>query len=83
MTTRASAADRPSLKQRAAAQGLDGLTLLVLPAVLSLSDNGVRYVIAAGAVVILLGAVLFSKRAGSTTAGVDPVETKAAEPVPV
>jgi putative spermidine/putrescine transport system permease protein len=34
VTVRAPAADRPSLAQRAAAQGLDGLTLLVLPAVL-------------------------------------------------
>ncbi|MFN8050474.1 MAG: sodium-translocating pyrophosphatase [Acidimicrobiales bacterium] len=44
------------------------VSLLVLPAVLSLADNNVRYVIAVGAVVVLIGAVLFSKRSGSSTA---------------
>jgi K(+)-stimulated pyrophosphate-energized sodium pump len=38
------------------------VSLLVLPAVISLRDNGVRYVIAGVALVVLLGAIAFSKR---------------------
>ncbi len=38
------------------------VSLLILPAVISLQDNGIRYVIAGGCIVILIGAVAFSKR---------------------
>src|SRR5205085_5948752 len=38
------------------------ISLLLLPAVISLRDNNIRYVIAAGALIILIGAVAFSKR---------------------
>ena len=49
------------------------VSLLVLPAVLSLSDDGIRFVIAGGAVVVLIGAVLFSKRSGQSTSNEAPV----------
>ena len=49
------------------------VSLLVLPAVLSLSDDGIRFVIAGGAVVVLIGAVLFSKRSGQSTSSEAPV----------
>ncbi|MCU1430103.1 MAG: sodium-translocating pyrophosphatase [Actinomycetia bacterium] len=43
------------------------VSLLILPAVISLQDNdGARYAIAAAALVVLLGAILFSKRSGAT-----------------
>jgi K(+)-stimulated pyrophosphate-energized sodium pump len=38
------------------------VSLLILPAVISLRDNNIRYVIAGGALVILVSAVAFSKR---------------------
>ena len=38
------------------------VSLLILPAVISLRHNDVRFVIAGGALVILIGAILFSKR---------------------
>ena len=38
------------------------VSLLILPAVISLRDNNIRYVIAGGALLILIGAVAFSKR---------------------
>jgi K(+)-stimulated pyrophosphate-energized sodium pump len=38
------------------------VSLLILPAVISLRDNNIRYVIAGGALVILVGAIAFSKR---------------------
>ncbi len=44
------------------------VSLLILPAVLSMADNGARYVVAGAAVVVLIGAVLFSKRSGSSAA---------------
>ena len=37
------------------------VSLLVLPAIISMEDNGVRYVIAAAALLVVLGAVVFSK----------------------
>ncbi len=40
------------------------VSLLILPAVISLQDNNIRYVIAIGGIVILIGGVLFSKRSG-------------------
>ena len=49
------------------------VSLLVLPAVLSLSDDGIRFVIAGGAVVVLIGAVLLSKRSGKSTSSEAPV----------
>jgi len=54
------------------------VSLLVLPAVINLQDNdGARYAIAGAALVVLLGAIAFSKRSTSTPAG----EAGAAEPV--
>jgi K(+)-stimulated pyrophosphate-energized sodium pump len=38
------------------------VSLLTLPAIISLRDNNVRYVIAAAALVVLTGAIAFSKR---------------------
>jgi K(+)-stimulated pyrophosphate-energized sodium pump len=38
------------------------VSLLILPAVISLRDNNVRYVIAGGALIVLIGAIAFSKR---------------------
>jgi K(+)-stimulated pyrophosphate-energized sodium pump len=43
------------------------VSLLVLPAIISLQDNtGARYGIAGAALVVLVGAILFSKRSGAT-----------------
>src|SRR4051812_41254025 len=43
------------------------VSLLMLPAILKLADNdAARYSIAAGALVVLIGAILFSKRGGAT-----------------
>ena len=43
------------------------VSLLILPAIISLRDNdGARYVIASAALVILIGAVTFSSRQRST-----------------
>jgi K(+)-stimulated pyrophosphate-energized sodium pump len=44
------------------------VSLLILPAVINLRDNNVRYVISIGALVVLLVAILFSKRSGATLA---------------
>jgi K(+)-stimulated pyrophosphate-energized sodium pump len=41
------------------------VSLLVLPAIISLDDNNVRYLIAGAALVVVLAAVAFSKRQGS------------------
>ncbi|MFI5047383.1 MAG: sodium/proton-translocating pyrophosphatase, partial [Acidimicrobiia bacterium] len=38
------------------------VSLLMLPAIISLRDNDVRFLIAGVALVVLIGAVLFSKR---------------------
>ena len=40
------------------------VSLLILPAVISLQDDGSRYAIAAAALLVLIGAVAFSKRKG-------------------
>jgi len=40
------------------------VALLILPAILKLEDDGIRYVIAGAALVVILGSVMFSKRAG-------------------
>ena len=43
------------------------VALLILPAVINLQDNdAARYAIAAVATVVLVGAILFSKRSGAT-----------------
>jgi K(+)-stimulated pyrophosphate-energized sodium pump len=43
------------------------ISLLILPAVISLRDNdGARLTIAAAALVVLIGAVVFSKRKGGS-----------------
>lgn len=47
------------------------VSLLILPAVLSLGDNNIRFVIAGVAVAVLIGAVLFSKRSGATSTAVE------------
>ena len=47
------------------------VSLLILPAIISLRNNDVRYAIAAAALVVLIGAVLFSKRKGASIAGGD------------
>ena len=45
------------------------ISLLILPAVISLRHNsGARFGIAGAALVVLLGAILFSKRSGGTSA---------------
>jgi len=43
------------------------VSLLVLPAIINLQDNdGARYAIAGAALVVLLGAIFYSKRGGAT-----------------
>lgn len=46
------------------------VSLLVLPAIISLQDNSLRYVIAAAALLIVIGSVIFSK-SQSTSFGDD------------
>ena len=59
------------------------VSLLILPAVISLQDNdGARYAIAGVALVVLLGAIVFSKRAGATLAGGPPTGEDTAERIP-
>jgi K(+)-stimulated pyrophosphate-energized sodium pump len=41
------------------------VSLLVLPAIISVGDSNVRYLIAGAALVVVLGAIAFSKRQGS------------------
>jgi K(+)-stimulated pyrophosphate-energized sodium pump len=44
------------------------VSLLILPAVISLHDNNIRYVLAGAALIVLLIAIFFSKRStGSLT----------------
>src|SRR5207244_2529246 len=56
------------------------VSLLILPAVISLRDNdAARYAVAAGALLVIIVAVAFSKRKGATIAGSgDPAESAAA-----
>jgi K(+)-stimulated pyrophosphate-energized sodium pump len=58
------------------------VSLLILPAVINLRDNGVRFVIAGVSLIVLLGAIAFSKRRAP---GMDatPTPQAAAEPVSV
>src|SRR4029079_5693612 len=44
------------------------VSLLVLPAIISLRNDGVRFVIAGVCLIVLIGAVLFSKRKGGAFA---------------
>jgi mannose/fructose-specific phosphotransferase system component IIA len=53
------------------------VSLLILPAVISLRHNDVRFVIAGVSLVVLIGAILFSKRGGATLAA-DKVEQEVA-----
>ncbi|HTO01073.1 MAG TPA: hypothetical protein VL068_10400, partial [Microthrixaceae bacterium] len=46
------------------------VALLILPAIISMADNDLRYVVAAAAVLVVIGSVLFSKRQ-STSFGED------------
>jgi K(+)-stimulated pyrophosphate-energized sodium pump len=57
------------------------VSLLTLPAIISLRDNNVRYVIAGGALIILIGAVAFSKRKTESLDG-GPVLAAAAAAAP-
>jgi K(+)-stimulated pyrophosphate-energized sodium pump len=56
------------------------VSLLVLPAILTLRDNNVRYVIAAAALAVVLGSIVYSKAQGGPgiTASAEP--ERAAEP---
>jgi len=53
------------------------VSLLVLPAIISMEDNNARYLIAAAALVVVLGAVVFSKQQ-STSFGDDAVPAEVA-----
>ena len=50
------------------------VSLLILPAIISLRDNDVRYAISGAALVVLIGAVAFSKRKGASIGGSDEVK---------
>jgi len=54
------------------------VSLLILPAVISLRHNDMRFVIAGLALVVLIVAILFSKRGGATLAPVEVEEEVAA-----
>ena len=56
------------------------VSLLMLPAIISLRDNDARFVIAGVALIVLIGAVAFSKRSTGTLADA-PVDRPAATPV--
>jgi K(+)-stimulated pyrophosphate-energized sodium pump len=59
------------------------VSLLILPAVINLQDNdGARYAIAGGALIVLLGAILFSKRSGATLQPSVPKGEDTAEHIP-
>ncbi len=46
------------------------VALLILPAIINLQDNdGARYSIAAAALVVLIGAIIFSSRKSNSFAG--------------
>jgi K(+)-stimulated pyrophosphate-energized sodium pump len=52
------------------------VSLLVLPAIINLRDSPLRFVIAGVALVVLAGAILYSKRG---TAGLAPLEEEPAK----
>ncbi len=57
------------------------VSLLILPAIISLRNDDVRYVIAGLATVVLIGAVMFSKRKGASIGGDEVVAQPAASSV--
>ncbi|HYL51454.1 MAG TPA: sodium/proton-translocating pyrophosphatase, partial [Acidimicrobiia bacterium] len=60
------------------------VSLLILPAVISLQDNqGARYGVAGAALVVLLTAIMFSKRSGATLAASPDRPIDKATPAPV
>jgi K(+)-stimulated pyrophosphate-energized sodium pump len=60
------------------------VSLLILPAIITLQDNdGARYSIAAGALAILIGAVIFSNRKSSSIIGSSPTAAAVEAPVKV
>ena len=60
------------------------VSLLVLPAVISLQDNdGARYAVAGACLVVLLGAIAFSKRKTGGLGGDEPPASAAASPAAV
>ncbi len=53
------------------------VSLLILPAVISLSDNdAARYAVAAGAIVVIIGGVLYSKRSAPVASAPSPAPVK-------
>jgi mannose/fructose-specific phosphotransferase system component IIA len=54
------------------------VSLLILPAVISLRHNDMRFVIAGLALLVLIVAILFSKRGGATLAAEEVEEEVAA-----
>lgn len=55
------------------------VSLLMLPAIINLQDNdAARYSIAVAAALVLIGAILFSKRSGATLAAGDEAQARAA-----
>ena len=56
------------------------VSLLVLPAILSLRDNNVRYVIAAAALAVVLGSIAYSKAQGGS--GIQTADEPVAQPAP-
>ena len=59
------------------------VSLLILPAVISLQDDdGIRYLIAGVALIVLLVAIGYSKRAGATLAGGPDADAQAGERIP-
>jgi K(+)-stimulated pyrophosphate-energized sodium pump len=58
------------------------VSLLILPAVITLQHKGVRYVIAGVALVILLGAIAFSKRAAGSISEPAPADEIASPAAP-
>jgi K(+)-stimulated pyrophosphate-energized sodium pump len=57
------------------------VSLLILPAVISLRHNDVRFVIAGLSLVVLIVAILFSKRGGATLAATHPEDAPVADAV--
>jgi hypothetical protein len=53
------------------------VSLLVLPAIISLEDDNIRFVIAAVSTVVLLGSIVFSKRDSGGIAAEDVVTASA------
>ncbi len=51
------------------------VSLLLLPAIISMQDNGARYVVAGAALVVLMGAIAFSKRSSGSLAAPSAQET--------